>query len=334
MSDISGVSNFFPTVNEGFTTATASSILSGATVVPLNTVSGLTNGSIFVGIINPGGASQQVFTGTVDTSGSRITGVVWTRGSNVDHSGGSTVVDYVTGTSYNMISAGMRVAHNQSGTLKTNVLLTNPKLSTDLLDVNGNELIKTVATSSAVNEITVTNKATGTGPTIAATGGDTNIHLNLVPKGNAEVQHNGVGPFHPDWTRNVEGLYPSSTVAGTWGESVGTGWYRAAWIVNNTHALNDEIAYKIWMEAGTYTIKTIYRTGTDHGQVRWQIAGSTITTTECYDTTNHHVTATATGFAVVAPNSYLSFNYKVTGKNASSSDYFAGLFFISIVRTA
>jgi hypothetical protein len=53
-------------------------------------------------------------------------------------------------------------------------------------DHNGNEVIKTaVGTASAVNEVTVTNAATGAGPSIAATGGDTNINLVLEAKGGA-----------------------------------------------------------------------------------------------------------------------------------------------------
>lgn len=57
-----------------------------------------------------------------------------------------------------------------------------------IADVNANELIKFPATvASAVNEITVTNAATAAAPSIAATGGDTNISLTLSPKGTAAV---------------------------------------------------------------------------------------------------------------------------------------------------
>ena len=52
-----------------------------------------------------------------------------------------------------------------------------------IADANTNELIKFSATASAVNEVTVTNAATGNAPQIAATGGDTNINLNLAGKG-------------------------------------------------------------------------------------------------------------------------------------------------------
>ena len=58
-------------------------------------------------------------------------------------------------------------------------------------DENGNEQIIFQTTSSAVNQIDVTNAATGSGPTISSTGGDTNINLNLTPKGSGVVLIDG-----------------------------------------------------------------------------------------------------------------------------------------------
>lgn len=57
----------------------------------------------------------------------------------------------------------------------------------DLVDANGNELFKFTATASAVNEITVANAATGSGPTITASGGDTNIDVTIAGKGTGKV---------------------------------------------------------------------------------------------------------------------------------------------------
>lgn len=74
----------------------------------------------------------------------------------------------------------------------TNKTITSPKVGTAINDTNGNEIIKTPATASAVNEITVTNAATGNGPTVSATGGDTDIDLNLVSKGAGVIKINGV----------------------------------------------------------------------------------------------------------------------------------------------
>ena len=73
------------------------------------------------------------------------------------------------------------------------------KAPTQVEDVNSNEVLKFGSTGSAINEVTITNKATGTGPTIAATGGDTDINLNLVSKGAGIVQANGVGVMLETW---------------------------------------------------------------------------------------------------------------------------------------
>lgn len=56
-----------------------------------------------------------------------------------------------------------------------------------LADANGNEVLVVGQTASAVNEIKVTNAATGTNPSIAAQGGDTNVTLELNAKGSGVV---------------------------------------------------------------------------------------------------------------------------------------------------
>jgi hypothetical protein len=68
-----------------------------------------------------------------------------------------------------------------------------------MLDVNGQsigdgtlELVKFAETASAVNEITVTNSATGNAPEIASSGDDTNIDLKLTPKGTGKINLDGI----------------------------------------------------------------------------------------------------------------------------------------------
>ena len=75
----------------------------------------------------------------------------------------------------------------------TNKTLTSPKIGTSILDTNGAELFKLTATSSAVNELTYANAATGNAPAFTASGDDSNININLVPKGTGQVQANGSG---------------------------------------------------------------------------------------------------------------------------------------------
>ena len=69
----------------------------------------------------------------------------------------------------------------------TNKTLTSPKIGTNILDVNGLELLNLTATGSAVNELTLANAATGNSPIISATG-EANVGITLTPKGSGAVK--------------------------------------------------------------------------------------------------------------------------------------------------
>jgi hypothetical protein len=71
-----------------------------------------------------------------------------------------------------------------------------------LRDSNSNEVLIGASTASAINEVTITNAAIGTAPLISATGGDTDVSIevrskgdgdiNLAPQGVGQVQFNGI----------------------------------------------------------------------------------------------------------------------------------------------
>ena len=60
--------------------------------------------------------------------------------------------------------------------------------NTGIRDDSDNEQLTFQKTSSAVNNFEMTNQATGTSPTLAAVGGDSNIDMVLVPKGTGETK--------------------------------------------------------------------------------------------------------------------------------------------------
>jgi len=72
----------------------------------------------------------------------------------------------------------------------TNKTLTTPKIGTSILDTGGNELAKLTATSSAVNEFTVANAASGNAPRLSSTG-ENNVDLDLLAKGTGHVTVRG-----------------------------------------------------------------------------------------------------------------------------------------------
>jgi len=82
------------------------------------------------------------------------------------------------------------------------------------------ELLSFVETGSAVNELTITNAATGNAPSLSATGDDTNISLNLVAKGSGVVQAGGVEVVTLSGTqtltnKTVTNLTANGTLTGT-----------------------------------------------------------------------------------------------------------------------
>ncbi len=99
-------------------------------------------------------------------------------------------------------------------------------------DDSGNEYLKFSKTASAINELTIANASTGNGPTISATGGDTDIDINLTPKGSGTVVLGGGTTFsdtitvtHEDTrTNSIKTLADfTSTTTGTPANGIGTG---------------------------------------------------------------------------------------------------------------
>lgn len=184
-------------------TTLASGISNSATTmtVATNTGSALTQGSGFVNgdqftvAIDPDTSNEEIVFITAQSSDT----FTITRGrassSAVSHSGGATVRHVLTSDDLDAFENTTQTAVTLTGTQTlSNKTLTAPKFVNGgfIADANGNEEIKFVTTASAVNEITVTNAAAGSDPSIAATGGDTNIDLNLVSKGSGVVQANAI----------------------------------------------------------------------------------------------------------------------------------------------
>jgi len=133
---------------------------------------------------------QQFYVLKNSTSGSQNVVFKYVSGSgdSVTVPSGAVKLVYATandGTNPDIDDSGFITA-STTDTL-TNKTLTSPKIGTSILDTNGNELALLTATSSAVNEFTIANAATGNDPTLSATGGDSNIDIAIKPKGTGET---------------------------------------------------------------------------------------------------------------------------------------------------
>ncbi len=137
------------------------------------------------------------------------------------------------GTNPNIIDVGMvDTAGIQTLTNKT---LTSPKIGTAIADTSGNELLKVTATGSAVNELTLANAAASGNPTLSATGGDTNIGIDLTPKGLGAVKLTSLG--------SIEALQERATIAAT--GTTGT---------VNFDILTQAVLYHTSAAAGNFTV--------------------------------------------------------------------------------
>ena len=114
-------------------------------------------------------------------------------GSSVTFAGGDrgTKIIYAAaddGTDPNMVDATSAFVTATSTTTLTNKTLTAPKFADGgfIADANGAEALVFGAASTAVNELKITNAATGAGPILASvstSSTDTNIDINITPAG-------------------------------------------------------------------------------------------------------------------------------------------------------
>jgi len=104
-----------------------------------------------------------------------------------------TIASITNGGTITIPSGAGTVATIAATQTLTNKVLTSPTINTPIIgtslnDANGNEFIKFTTTGSAVNELTIANGASTTGPALSATGGGANLNISLTAKGTGSVQ--------------------------------------------------------------------------------------------------------------------------------------------------
>jgi hypothetical protein len=131
----------------------------------------------------------------------------------------SATTDNGTPPTYGTLLAIVTVANGFSTI--TNGNITDKRVRTgmmgNVIDTNGNEVIKISATASAVNEVTANNAATAGVPGFTASGDDTNIHVQVIGKGNGLTK---VSVLRQDDTTNT--YKHNSVILSGWGVITGT----------------------------------------------------------------------------------------------------------------
>jgi len=159
----------------------------GSQIITIKQGSGATiniaNGAKSMVITDGAGSGAAVFDANPSVTAGDVTGPGSSTNTNIATFNGTT--GKVIQDGGQALPAGTIVGTTDTQTM-TNKTITSPKIGTNILDTNGLELMNLTATSSAVNEITLANAATGNNPTITPSGGDANVGLNITPKGTGE----------------------------------------------------------------------------------------------------------------------------------------------------
>jgi len=176
-------------------TITESNISDLGSYITASSTDTLTNKTINLTNNTLSGTTAQFNSALSDGSFATLAGTETLTGKTIDSANNTITLDLsegtLTGTTAEFNSAlsdGSFATLAGTETL-SNKTLTAPKFADGgfIADANGNELILLQTTTSAVNELEITNAATGNAVQIATTGGDTNIDLKISPKGSGVV---------------------------------------------------------------------------------------------------------------------------------------------------
>lgn len=186
-TSLDDVISLFETTDSAATTLNGGIDASVTTIIVVSTTLFPSTGSITIEseIIYYTGKSGTTFTGC-------IRGRAGTTAAT--HSTGLAVNGRILASHHNVLASAIialetkvgliTVARTDAGQTFTGInTFTSPKIITDISDTNGNELLKFTSTANAINEFTITNAATSGHPSIAASGGGTDINVVLTPKG-------------------------------------------------------------------------------------------------------------------------------------------------------
>jgi len=173
----------------------------------------------------------------------------------------------------------------------TNKTLTSPKIGTSILDTNGLQLALLTATGSAVNEFTIANAAAGAGPTLSSTGDESNVDINLNPKGTGVLKSGTSAvkiagketiwvPATAMYAETTNGAELAQTVL-----SAGNPELKAfAFDTSTAEAVQFNVSFPESWNAGTVTFQTMWSaSGTNAGTGGFTLAGCSVANNIDYD---------------------------------------------------
>ena len=174
----------------------------------------------------------------------------------------------------------------------TNKTLTSPAIGTSILDTNGLELALVTATGSAVNEFTIANAAAGAGPTLSATGDESNVDINVNPKGSG-VLKSGTAAIKIAGTETMyvpaTAMYAATTNGAEAAQTeltAGNPELKAfAFDTSTAESVQFNVCFPKSWDEGTVTYQTYWSaSATDTGTGGFKLSGVSIASDVDYDT--------------------------------------------------
>jgi len=121
---------------------------------------------------------------------------------------------------------------------------------------------------------------------------------------------------------------------GTWMTNLNAAHYTYGMFYNSPGNDGDNLLYKVYLAAGTYTILFYCHTESNRGITDVDIDAVEVASFDLYSATSvSNVRMVATGI-VVASDGLKTLKFRVDGKNASSDGYYMSFHYIALWRTA
>lgn len=133
---------------------------------------------------------------------------------------------------------------------------------------------------------------------------------------------------------NIVGINYESIGQGTWMFQAQPDQWARHQFVNTSHDDGDNISYKIFLSAGTYTIRMLYSQSNNRGVADIDIDGAEVASFDQYDAaTVLNKVISQTGINIAA-SGLKTLRIRADGKDPASTDHFVTLSLLTLWRTA
>lgn len=121
---------------------------------------------------------------------------------------------------------------------------------------------------------------------------------------------------------------------GTWIFKIDTASFLCGDFYNTAASDGDNISIKVFLQAGTYTMRVLYRKAATGGIVDFDINETEVGSVDMYAASETYNQIYSVADIAIATSGILTLRVRVDGKHASSTNYFAMISCISLWRTA